>query len=269
MTRLVFVSLLGLTACAHSPLSASDLRHVEKPAFIARIEEAAGPHSTVFREDSSYDAKLKKLDRKEADRRLSDKLTNGVRDPKSGQRIINPITRFEIADSLRAETFARLGRTAPWLQVVSPADVATVLESFLVDEVPANAPDYDRLKPLGADSIIELVIEEFGMRSEEGRAGIVLTGYARFFMTDGRELYHRRFISDEVKAGLEPLDPFMVAKNPTLFRNRLRAMIAVIGKQLADDLTPADFSPPPTPAEAPQPAKPNKPAVVPADDDPL
>ncbi len=240
MTRLAALSLLLLSACAHNPLSARDLNRVEHPAFIARIEENAGPHSTVFRDDPSYAPKLKKLDAKEADRRLADKLTNGVRDAKTGQKVIATITRFEVADSLRAETLTHLPRSAPWEQVINPAKVASVLESFLVDEVPANAPDYERLTPLGADSIIELVIEDFGMRSEEGRAGIVLKGYARFFFVNGAEVYSRKFVSDEVKAGLPPLDPFAVAKNPTLFRNRLRAMIAVIGKQIGEDLTPAD-----------------------------
>ena len=267
MTRLGSISLLMLCACAHSQLSASSLDRVEHPAFIARIEENAGPHSTVFRDDPSYAARLKKLDAKEADRRLADKLANGVRDPKTGQRVINPITRFEIADSLRAETLSHLARTPPWTQVVNPADVASVLESFLVDEVPANAPDYDRLKPLGADAIIELVVEDFGMRSENGRAGLVLAGYSRLFFVDGGEVYYRRFFSDEVKAGLDHLDPFLVAKNPTLFRTRLRAMIAVIGKQLAEDLSPADHAPaaktatpaPQTPAKTP----------VPTEEDPL
>ena len=268
MTRLAWVSLMLLSACAHRQLSASDLNRVERPAFIARIEEQAGPHSTVFREDPSYDAKLKKLDRKEADRRLADKLANGVRDPKTGQKIIAAITRFEIADSLRAETLSHLPRTPPWTTVVNPADVASVLESFLVDEVPANAPDYDRLRPLGADSIIELVIEDFGMRSDKGRAGIVLSGYARLFFADGEQIYYRRFISDEVKAELEPLDPFAVAKNPTLFRTRLRAMIATIGKQLAEDLSPAERTPPSKTAVPEAPTAPPK-AVPPAEDDPL
>lgn len=268
MTRLgSFSLLLLLAACAHNQLSASELNQVERPAFIARIEENAGPHSTVFREDSSYSEKLKKLDPKEADRRLADKLTNGLRDPKSGQRIINPITRFEIADSLRAETLSHLSKTPPWSQVVNPADVASVLESFLVDEVPANAPDYDRLKPLGADAIVELVVEDFGMRSENGRAGLVLAGYARLFFVNGGEVYYRRFVSDEVKAGLDHLDPFLVAKNPTLFRTRLRAMIAVIGKQLALDLSPSDRAPAPK-TTTPAPEAPAK-TPVPTEEDPL
>ncbi len=267
MKRLGSFSLLVLSACAHSQLSASALDRIEHPAFIARIEENAGPHSTVFRDDSSYADKLKKLDAKEADRRLADKLTNGLRDPKSGQRIINPITRFEIADSLRAETLSHLARTPPWTQVINPADVASVLESFLVDEVPANAPDYDRLRPLGADAIVELVVEDFGMRSENGRAGLVLAGYARLFFVQGGEAYYRRFVSDEVKAGLEHLDPFLVAKNPTLFRTRLRTMIAVIGKQLAEDLSPTDRAP--TPKTATPASEPRSKPPVPTEEDPL
>lgn len=266
MTRLASVSLLLLAACAHRELNASDLSRVERPAFIARIEDGAGPHSTVFRGDPSYAPQLKKLDRKEADRRLADKLANGVRDPKSGQKIIAPITRFEIADSLRAETLAHLPSLPPWTEVINPAHVASVLESFLVEEVPANAPEYERLKPLGADAIVELVIENFGMRSENGRAGIVLSGYARFFFLNGPEVYYRKFTSDEVKAGLEHLDPFAVAKNPTLFRTRLRAMIAVIATQLAADLSPADHTPSPKPAGR-LPELPSQP--VPLEEDPL
>jgi hypothetical protein len=268
MGRLVSVVFLGLCACAHHPLSAHDLDRVERPAFIARIEENGGPHSTVFRDDASYNDRLKKLDRKEADRRLADKLANGVRDPKTGQRVINPITRFEIADSLRAETLASLPRAAPWLQVINPVDVASMLESFLVEEVPANAPDYELLKPLGADAIVELVVEDFGMRSQDGRAGLVLTGYARLFFINGAEVYYRRFVSDEVKAGLDHLDPFLVAKNPTLFRTRLRAMIAVIGKQLAQDLSPADRAAGAQPTRV-APQAPSKTRPAPSEEDPL
>ncbi len=266
MKRLGWLSWCLVCSCAHSQLAATDLDLVERPAFIARIEENAGPRSTVFRDDPTYATALKKLEPKEADRRLADKLANGVRDAKTGQKVIAAITRFEIADSLRAEVLAKLPRQAPWVNVVNPAQVASALESFLVDEVPANAPDYERLKPLGADSIVELVVEDFGMRSDKGRAGIFLSGYARLFFTDGREAYYRRFFSDEVKAGLEHLDPFAVAKNPTLFRNRLRQLIATIATQLAADLTPAGRSPATT---AKPPVRPQENAPAPTEDDPL
>ena len=57
-------------------------------AFISRIEEKAGPRSLVFRDDSSYGGKLKKLEPKEADRRLQLKLEKGI-----PEKAIGSITR--------------------------------------------------------------------------------------------------------------------------------------------------------------------------------
>jgi hypothetical protein len=150
------------------------------------------------------------------------------------------MSRFEVADTLRAETLARLPKERPWTQAANPADVASALEAFLVEEVPANAPDYRRLKPLGVDWVVEIVVEDFGMRSEDGRAGVYLVGHSRMFRTGGGEAYFRRFFSDEVRAKLEPLEPLTVAKNPTLFRDRLRGMLLAIAEQVAKDLSPED-----------------------------
>ena len=224
---------LTVAGCAHVPLSGAEVDRMNRPAFISRIEEAAGPRSTVFRDDyASYKAKLKKLDAKEADRRLAAKLA-GTKDAAS-------ITRFEVADTLRAETLARLPQERPWTRVVNPADVARLLESFLVEEVPANPPDYDRLREVDADTVVEFVVEDFGMRSENGRAGVFLYGHARAFPIGGGTMYFRRFYSDEVKVGLEGLDPFAVAKNPGIFRDRLRQMLRSIADVLAKDLNPPD-----------------------------
>lgn len=231
-----------LTGCAHKPLSGADLDDTKLIAFIARIEDEAGPKSTVFRDDSSYRPTLapRRIDDKEADRRLANVLTNGTMDKKTRAVTARTITRFEVADSLRASTLALLPATRPWTDVVHPADVARTLESFLVQEVPANAPDYQRLKELGADTVIEIVVEEFGMRSEGGRAGVFLKGHARMFRIDGGELYHRYFVSDDIHAGLDHLDPFAVAKNSALFADRVKQMLNAIAEQIAKDLTPAE-----------------------------
>ena len=69
-------------------MSGSDLDQVNRPAFLSRIEEGAGPESRVFRDDASYAAKLKTLAPDEADRRLRLKLVKAV-------------TRFELGDRLR------------------------------------------------------------------------------------------------------------------------------------------------------------------------
>jgi hypothetical protein len=261
MRSLVLVVSLCAVGCAHLPISAEALDSLEKPAFIARIEDGAGPKSTVFRDDAaSYTARLKKLDAREADRRLTLKLEKGTDSDRS-------LNRYQVADTLRAQVLSELPKGRPWTRVASPAQVASLLESFLVDEVPANAPDVTRLSPLGVDSIIEIVVEDFGLRSSGGRAGIYLYGYARLYRIDGGTLYRRAFFSDELRAGLEPLDPFEVAKKPSIFGNRLRSMLGAIAHQIALDLSPATRA-----AKADEPpakgAAPTAP-VKPAEDDPL
>jgi hypothetical protein len=231
-------STLGLlalvaTGCAHTPLSAEALDSLERPAFIARIEEGAGPKSVVFRDDApSYQERLKKLDWREADRRLTLKLEKGT----DSERSMN---RYQVADTLRAHVLAELPRSAPWTRVAPPAQVASLLESFLVDEVPANAPDVTRLAPLMVDSIIEIVVEDYGLRSKGGKAGVYLYGYAQLYRLGGGTLYRRAFFSDELRAGLEGLDPFQVAKRPSIFGQRLKAMLEAIAHQIALDLSPA------------------------------
>lgn len=254
--------LLTLVAvgCAHSPLSAEALDGLDRPAFIARIEEGAGPKSLVFRDDvASYQERLKKLDWREADRRLTVKLEKGT----DSERSMN---RYQVADTLRANVLAELPRSRPWTRVAPPAQVASLLESFLVDEVPANAPDVSRLAPLMVDSIIEIVVEDYGLRSKGGKAGIYLYGYAQLYKLGGGTLYRRAFFSDELRAGLDGLDPFQVAKRPSLFGQRLKSMLEAIAHQIALDLSPATRA-----AKRDEPPSKVEPQSVtkPAEDDPL
>jgi hypothetical protein len=230
MTRslLPFLALALAAGCASQRLAGADLDRVRRPAFISRIEEGAGPKSLVFREDSAYGDKLKKLEPVEADRRLTVKLQQAV-------------TRFEISERLRVNTLTQLPSEHPWTRVVDPARVASVLESFLVEEVPANAPDYDLITPLGADTVVEFVVQEYGMRSQDGRAGAYVRGYGRMFTLDGRsEVWRRPFEVDQVAAGAEHLDPFKVGKNPDLFRQALTTMLDEVAQVFVKDLTPRD-----------------------------
>lgn len=247
--RHLVVLLVALAGCAHAPLSAAALDETKLVAFIARIEDEAGPKSHVFRNDGAYRDRLKRLDDKEADRRLGNALTVGSyarNKDRAGKEYGEPvlqeptISRFEIADSLRSNTLALLPKQSPWSEVVHPVEVARVLESFLVQEVPANAPDYERLEALGADTVVEIVIEEYGMRSEKGKAGAYLVGHARMFRVKGAELYHRRFYSDDLSAGLPPLDPFAVRKDAKLFAARIKQQVEAVAVQIAKDLTPEE-----------------------------
>jgi hypothetical protein len=261
---LVVLPLLVLSGCAHSPLSAAALDETRTVAFIARIEDEAGPRSSVFRNDSSYRERLKRLDDKEGDRRLGNALTVGSTE--KNELTHRTISRFEIADSLRSNTLARLPRQAPWSQVIHPVEVARVLESFLVHEVPANAPDYERLQALGADTVVEIVIEEYGMRSQGGKAGTYLVGFARMFRINGPTLYRRRFVVDDLDAGLEALDPFAVRKNTELFAARIKNAVLSVADQVAKDLTPSDRRESAASAPSRRPAQPAPPVDVQADD---
>lgn len=187
------------------------------------IEVSAGPKATVFRDDGAYAAKLKKLSPAEADRRLQLKLQKSV-------------TRFELSDRLRASTAAKLPREQPWVNTVSAAAVATVLESFLVEEVPATSPDPHELRPLGVDAVVELVIESYGMRSRGGHAGAYVRGHGRMFFLDGGEIWRRPFFVDGIDVKRPHLDPFRVAKMPDLFRTEMAALIEQAAEQLGQEL---------------------------------
>lgn len=217
----------GLAAgCSHVALSGSDLDHVTRPAFVSRIDEGAGPESHVFQDDDHYAAKLKTLSRPEADRRLRLKL-------------VKAITRFEVSDRLRADTLAFLPRERPWTQVVEPAQVASALESFLVEEVPAHEPNYALLKPLGADAVVELVVERYGMRSDGGKAGAFVKGHARMFrLSDGQEIWREGFSRDGLEEGLTGLDPFWVGKKPELFQAQLDQLLDEVARGFAKELSP-------------------------------
>jgi hypothetical protein len=229
-------------ACAHAPLSPSALDDTKAVAIVVRVADEAGPHATVFRDDATWKPQLapKKIDDAEADRRLGSAITNGTyeKDKDGGKKLTaHTLTRFELADSLRSQLLDLLPRERPWAGSVNPADVASALESFLVHEVPSPPPDYTRLLDLGVDTVLEIVIEDYGMHADKGRAGIYLVGTARLFHIKGGELYHRKFFSDELTAGLEGLDPFAVARNAGLFAERLKNIVTAIGQQVASDLT--------------------------------
>ncbi|MCA3011276.1 MAG: hypothetical protein INH41_02640 [Myxococcaceae bacterium] len=228
---------LCLVGCAHVPLSPEALATLERPAFVARVENGAGPRSSAYRDDASrYAAGLANRDPREADRQLALVLDKGT----DTDRALN---RYQLADTLRAQVLAELPKRRPWDRVASPAQVASLLESFLVDEQPAREPDLARLAPLGVDSVVELVVEEFGLESRGGKAGVYLVGFARLVRLGGQALYRRAFFSRELSVDLEPLDPVELESKPSRFGNRLRSMLLAIARQLAVDLSPA-----PTPA---------------------
>ena len=214
---------LGFTlcACSHVTLSQDDLRRVHKPAFLARMDESGNPHADVFRSDAVFRAKLTRMDAPEADRRLSAK-------------VLQAVNRFEVGERLRAGTIAQLPAEPPWSNAASSASVASALESFLVQNVPAHEPDYQLLAPLGVDAVVEFVVDDCGMHSANGKAGAFARGYGRmFFLNGGGEIWHKGFNVDQVRQGTANLDPFVVSKDPSTLRQAMRTLLDAVSVDFA------------------------------------
>ncbi len=233
-----------LFGCSHTPITAAELDRVNRPAFVARFEDESGPSVRVFRDDSHWMDELRKkgskLSASEADEKLAEHLTHGNwRGTGASKEFLPTITRFEVSDGTRANTFALLPKEMPWTNTVPPGVVSRTLESLLTQEVPARPPDVELLKPLGVDAVVEIVIESYGMRSENGRAGCFLSGYGRMFMIEGGgNMWYRSFRADEVASGQDSVDPFAVNKDPRVFRAHMSALIKAVGEQFAQDLQP-------------------------------
>ncbi len=201
---------LGLAGCAHSSLEGSDLDQVQRPAFVSRVADEAGPRVTVYRSDSAQASKLTGTSPADADHRSSR--------PASSRRCRS----FEAAERLRSHVYAAIDTEKPWSQAVPPSQVASALETFLVQEVPGTAPDYARLKPLGADSVVEFVIEEYGIRTEKGVPQTWVSGSGRMFRLSRR----RRAVAERLLGHLDrgraaaarPVD----ARRATRARSRTR-----------------------------------------------
>ena len=227
---------LGLAGCAHANLEGSDLDKVQHPAFVSRVADEAGPRVNVYRSDSAQAAKLNGTSPDDADRKLEESL--------------KPVlSRFEAAERLRSHVHAAIQSEKPWSQAVPPSQVASALETFLVQEVPGNPPDYGRLKPLGADSVVEFVIEEYGMRTEKGVTQTWVRGSGRMFrLGDGGELWRSGFSGSSTEAGLQPLDPASVSANPRAFHEQMVAVLDSVSVRLARQLSPTNRAGgPPTP----------------------
>jgi hypothetical protein len=239
----VLAGCASLAGCAHVSLSRHDLDDVRRVAVVARV--VGGPTSRVFRDDPAWRGRLaeRELDDPEGDRRLALVLANGSFDkgPDGSRRLAaGSISRFELAESLRAQVVSGLPRRAPWTGgLVPPQDVARELESYLVQDASGSDPDYGRLKTLRVDAILELTVEDYGLRSERARVGAFLVVTARLFRVGGPTLYRRHLVLDEVTAGREGDDPFAVAKDAGLFARRVKGLAEELGRQVATDLTPS------------------------------
>jgi len=228
--------ILGFAGCAHSSLQGSDLDQVKRPAFVSRMADEAGPRVSVYRSDAALASKLSGTTPADADHRLEASLKPAL-------------SSFEAAERIRSHVYAAIDTEKPWSQAVPPSQVAGVLETFLVQDVPGTPPDYARLKPLGADAVVEFVIEEYGIRAEKGVPQTWVSGSGRMFrLSDGGELWRSAFSGTSTEAGLPQLDPSTLSANPRPFKDQMVAVLDAVSVKLARQLSPTNRAGgPPTP----------------------
>ena len=149
------------------------------------------------------------------------------------------IGKFEVSERLRSQVAVALKSEKPWSNAVPASQVASVLETFLVERVPAVPPDYNRLKPTGADAVVELVVEEYGLRPQGTQSQSYLRGSARMFLlADNSELWRTEFQRSGEVQGLPPLDAAALVSNAGPYGDQLRTLLDATAAALAQELTP-------------------------------
>lgn len=221
------MGVLCFPGCAPRVLSASALNSVSRPAFVSWTRVEAGPYAEVFRDTRAWGDTTGGLSPAEADAKLSKKLFEGM-------------SRFEAAETLRGKVYATLPRQEPWMSAVPPVEVSRALQSLLVTDRDNPQPDYRALGRIGADVVVEFVVERFGLKSRDGRVSSYLEGYGRMFRIDGeRELWRRSYVVENTSGDDAPLAPAQLLKEPHLFRLEMNRLLDAVVDQFATDLNPS------------------------------
>ncbi len=150
------------------------------------------------------------------------------------------IGKFEVSERIRSQLAVALRPDKPWSNAVPASQVASALETFLVEHDPPLPPEYDRLKPTGADAVLEVVVQDYGVQAEGSAAQSFLRGYARLFLlSDGTELWRSEFQRSGTTQGLAPLKAAALASNAEPYGDQLRALLDASALDLARQLSPA------------------------------
>jgi hypothetical protein len=201
--------LFAVAGCSHTQLSGEDLDRVHRPAYVGRVSDGAGPKA------------------------------QGPNEAQQVTSMNSAIGRFEMSERLRTQVAGGLRGEKPWSNAVPAAQVASALELFLVERVPPVPPDYARLKPLGADAVVELVIEDYGVQPEGSGSRTYVKGYGRMFLlSDGSELWRAPFDRSSAGAGLPALDASALASDPGPYGAQMRALLDGAARALVSELTP-------------------------------
>ena len=187
---------------------------VQRPAYVGRVAEGAGPKLPGVAGTDASDAQL-------------------------AASMNAAIGKFEVSERLRSQVAVALKAEKPWSNAVPASQVASVLETFLVERVPAVPPDYNLLKPTGADAVVELVVVEYGVRPQGAQSQAFVRGFGRMFLlADGSELWRGEFQRSGETQGLPPLDASAFQSSATAYGDQLRTLLDASAAALAQELTP-------------------------------
>ena len=164
--RSLCLAVLATCGCSHTQLTGAELDRVQRPAYVGRLADGAGPKAQGV----------------------------GTSEAQLVVAMNAAIGKFEVSERLRSQLAVALRGQAPWSNAVPASQVASALETFLVERDPPVPPEYSRLKPTGADAVLEVVVEDYGLKAQGTVAQTYLRGYARLFLlADGSEVWRGPF----------------------------------------------------------------------------
>lgn len=220
-------SVVGLLAaaavaaggCAHKQLDVDSLDEVERLAIVARV--VADPKVEAARIDPREGRAYPTATPQEADDALAADLKKQV-------------SAFEVEERLRTAVIGRLPAVPPWSNAMPGVEVATALDAFLVDDR-SGPPDYEVLQGRGSNTVLEIVIERYGLHRVGMKTGLYLEGYGRMFLIDGSTLWKSPLkIDDALAMEGESLDVVTLRKGG--YRDALIDIVGRLGEKVARDL---------------------------------
>jgi hypothetical protein len=224
-----------LAGCARQvPIHAERVAELRRPAIVSRVEK--GPTAFIARSDPGGLALFPgETDAKAVDQRIATNL---------GKKV----SRFQVAERLRSELVRGLPTQSPWTRMVPAVDVASALETLLV-ESRDEPPDFNALRSLGADAVLDIAINDFGVARHENKVGLYATITAHLFTFDGNDtLYRRTFDVDDARDGRGELAPAALLRGAEDYRDALEDLLQRVGQAISDDLGGRRPATSPTPA---------------------
>jgi hypothetical protein len=221
------LSLLGvvvafLSGCPkHKELSPSSLNDLRRLAVVVRV--AGEP--LVSLADSS--GAVKPIDQK----------LSSQQDATFGAALRKQVRRKEVQERLREAVLAKLPQTPPWSTSLPAIEVATALETLLIDEG-LKPLDYDALAARGADGVLQLEIAEWGLHARQGRPGLYVKGEGKLIKIDGGLVWGASLDFDELA------DPAAEAQDAVAlrdggFRDAIIGLVGKLSDRIAAQLNPS------------------------------